>query len=186
MEGQTGTLPTVGWDALDNRPSLLQPGDVVHTQHQGLLSRVVRWFGRKRDGQRAWASHTAMVLTDDPLDVLIESLWRVEVRSAAVYRRKGSRVAIHRRRCGLSLPLQREVCLYALSHEGAGYGWWKLLFHGLDHIIGDRYLFRRLARNEDYPICSWLVLSPRPTNMACDTAAGPAMSGITKLPLFPS
>lgn len=155
---ETGrTRPAIGWGELAADPELLQTGDVVHTQGKHWLSRAIRWFSRKRDGQRAWASHTAMVLTSTPDSILIEALVRVKVRPASVYRQDGARVAIHRMPEGLSAGEQRQICLYALGYEGYPYGFAKIALHALDHLIGDRYFFRRLATDGRYPICSWLV-----------------------------
>jgi hypothetical protein len=157
MSDATAPGPATGWGALAEQPELLQTGDIVHTQGRHWLSRAIRWFSRKKDGQRAWASHSAMVLTAMPDDILIEALIQVKVRPASVYFQDGAHVAIHRVTEGLRPSVQREVCLYALGYEGAHYGWPKLILHALDHLIGDRYFFRRLALDKRYPICSWLV-----------------------------
>ncbi len=149
--------PAIGWEALVTRPGLLQPGDIVHTQNPGRLSRAIRWLAKKKDGQRAWASHTAMLLSADPAEMLIEAQLRVGVRPAYVYAHRGARAAIHRIPGGLTAPQRRQICLYALAYEGAAYGAHKALALALDHLIGDRYLFRRLIWEHRYPICSWLV-----------------------------
>jgi hypothetical protein len=157
MSDATSPHPAIGWGALAAQPDLLQAGDIVHTQGSHWLSRAIRWFSRKKDGQRAWASHSAMVLTSAPDDILIEALAHVRVRPASVYYQDTAHVAIHRLPEPLTPAQQRQICLYTLGYEGYPYGKWKLLLHALDHLIGDRYLFRRLALNKRYPICSWLV-----------------------------
>lgn len=157
MEGTERKGPAIGWAALARDPELLRTGDVVHTQGRHWLSRAIRWFSREKDGQRAWASHSAMVLATDPDNLLIEALVRVKVRPASVYYQDGAHAAIHRPPEDLTPVQRQQICLYTLGYEGYPYGFAKIALHALDHLIGDRYFFRRLATDGRYPICSWLV-----------------------------
>ena len=50
-----------------------------------------------------------------------------------------------------------RVAAKAGGYVGRSYGWLKIVAHGLDRLIGGRYLFRRLAMVDNYPICSWVV-----------------------------
>lgn len=44
----------------------------------------MRRLAKKKDGQRAWASHAAMLLSADPAEMLIEAQLRVGVKPAYV------------------------------------------------------------------------------------------------------
>lgn len=67
MEARAVQATGIGWDVLEQTPGLLQVGDIMETQNSGLLSRLVRWFSRRRGQGPSWASHTALVLTSEPL-----------------------------------------------------------------------------------------------------------------------
>jgi hypothetical protein len=45
----------------------------------------------------------------------------------------------------------------ALEQIGKKYGFLKILAHLLDWFLLGAYVFRRITRNGNYPICSWLV-----------------------------
>lgn len=45
----------------------------------------------------------------------------------------------------------------ALQYVGRKYGYFKIVAHFLDFLLGGRYFFRRITRMEKYPICSWVV-----------------------------
>jgi hypothetical protein len=50
-----------------------------------------------------------------------------------------------------------KVVNRARTHLGKRYNYPALMFHLFDYFLGGRYVFRRLAGYDDYPICSWLV-----------------------------
>ncbi|HLE57869.1 MAG TPA: hypothetical protein VJB15_12355, partial [Rhodothermia bacterium] len=45
----------------------------------------------------------------------------------------------------------------AEKYNGHKYGYGKLIAHFLDWMLLGAYVFRRLAKMDKYPICSWLV-----------------------------
>lgn len=51
------------------------------------------------------------------------------------------------------------VAQKARGYEGRKYGWGKIAAHLGDWMLGGRYVWRRLARMDKYPICSWVVAS---------------------------
>lgn len=157
MKDASRQSPAVGWEVLGTNSELLQVGDIIATQNSGLLSRLIRWFTRRRGQGPSWASHTAMVLTAEPAVIIIEAQLQVVVRALTYYERTGARLVIHRHPGGLTAQERRELCLKTLDYEGRMYGFLKVAAQALDHLLGDRYVFRRLAFMDAYPICSWLV-----------------------------
>ena len=147
-----------GWRVLLESPNTLEAGDIVHIQKSGIVARIVRWVTRAVGEEETWASHTAMVLDASSTVLIIEALSpRVAIRPLAVYTHSDARVVISRFPGGLS---QREkVCLVAKAREyhSRRYGYFKVIAHALDRLINNRYFFRRLAHDSNYPICSWLV-----------------------------
>lgn len=149
--------PATGWCVLEQQPGLLQVGDIIQVYGSGLLPRLIRRFTRRREEGPTWASHTAMVLTADPAVILIEARLQVGVRTLAAYGRTRQPLVIHRIPDGLTTQQERDLCTKALDYEGRWYGFLKLFAHAFDYAIGGVYLFRRLARSDRYPICSWVV-----------------------------
>lgn len=135
-----------------------ETGDIVHVKGQGLLSRLIRWFSRGGGEQRTWASHSAMVLrcVGDEVEI-IEAIYKVVVRPIKAYAGGKSRLLVSRRPGGLSEEEKEKMTEKAEDYQGRKYGYWKLFMHALDRIFNNRYVFRRLAGMDDYPICSWLV-----------------------------
>lgn len=89
--------------------------------------------------------------------IIIEAELQVHVCLLSHYQRTGARLVVHRKPGCLGEPDQQQICQKALDYEGRWYGFLKIAMQALDHAIGDRYLFRRLALTDSYPICSWLV-----------------------------
>jgi hypothetical protein len=135
----------------------LEAGDVVHVQGRGLMSRLIRWFSRACGERRSWASHSAMVLrTGDRIEI-VEALRKVVVRPISAYARTRSRLLVCRKPGGLDPDQKQKIVEKAQQYRGRKYGFGKIFAHALDRFFNNRYVFRRLARMDDYPICSWLV-----------------------------
>ena len=150
--------PRVRWRVLLDFPNTLEAGDIVHIQNSSILARMVRWFTRAMGEEKTWASHTAMVIEVASTVLIIEALSpRVKIRPLAVYTRPGARVVISRRPGGLTQREKATVQAKAREYYSRRYGYLKVAAHALDRFINNRYFFRRLARADDYPICSWLV-----------------------------
>ena len=49
------------------------------------------------------------------------------------------------------------VVAKAESYVGRRYGYLKILAHWADWLLQGAYVFRRLTKEDRYPICSWLV-----------------------------
>ncbi len=139
---------------------LLEPGDIFLTRGLGLFSRLIRFFTRGIGERRTQVNHVGLVVEPGPPPeaIGIEALSRV--RRHPLKRRYGrgkrQEIAVYR---PLNLS-EEEVALIVATAEkyvGRRYGYVKIVTHLLDWLLLGAYAFRRLARMDDYPICSWLV-----------------------------
>lgn len=137
----------------------LQPGDIVFTAGDSVLSRLIRWASRVGGESKTEVNHVGIITGYGSLLTaqVTEALWRVRTRFLwDGYGNKRVRVAIARP-TNIELPVRVSIARIALNYSGRSYGWWKLVLHLGDKLIGGRYFFRRLARIKKYPICSYLV-----------------------------
>jgi hypothetical protein len=138
---------------------LLEPGDIFLTRGRGLVSRAIRFFTRRIGESRTKVNHVGLVVEGGPLAraVVVEALREVERhRLAEAYGGAKDEVAIFRP-LGLSPAEIARVVAAAESYVGRRYGYGKIVLHALDWALQGAYVFRRLGRMDDYPICSWLV-----------------------------
>jgi len=137
----------------------VQRGDIFLTQGNSIKARIIRWFQRSKGEEPTLFNHAGLFLNNTTLfrAISMEALWRVRTgRFWRFYHGDTSRVAIYRRRRLMSE--QRLVVVdKALDFYGNQYGVLKILAHALDRMLFDTYLFRRLAKLDRYPICSYLV-----------------------------
>ena len=146
------------------RPDL-QSGDIVFFSSQhvpglgGWLSRAIAWFTSRANAEPpTQATHVGMMR--DPLRVC-EALRHVTIQPLAA-RLEGNWIEIYRPFILLHDSARSSALRGCLTSkcdkwEGRKYGWWKNIAQALDGLIGERYVFRRLCRLKQYPICSWLV-----------------------------
>lgn len=144
----------VGWGELKG---VLEVGDVLHFQGRGWLSGAVRFFSRGRKERASWASHSAMVLRVGEEIEIIEALWKTVIRPITAYKEKKSRLLVCRKPGGIDEEQKQRMVKKAEYYEGKLYGFWEIAFHALDRLVNNAYFFRRLIKDDDYPICSWLV-----------------------------
>jgi hypothetical protein len=149
--------PKTGWDELARDKNLLQTGDVIHVQSRGLLSKLVRSFSRADKEETTWASHSAMVLRVGEEIEIIEALWKTVIRPITAYKGKKSKLLVCRKTGGIEEQQRQKMIEKAEYYEGKQYGFWEITFHVLDRFLNNSYVFRRLIKDDDYPICSWLV-----------------------------
>ena len=141
---------------------MLKRADVFLTRGPGLVSRLIRFFTRAIGESRTQVNHVGIVVEDGPLqDVnVIEALSKVRRHSlwATYGPPRRDWVAIFRP-TNLTDAEIEAVVKEAERHwrEADGYGYVKIVLHFLDWLLLGAYVFRRLARMERYPICSWLV-----------------------------
>jgi len=149
--------PKTGWDELAADKAILQTGDVIHVQNRGLLSKLVRFFSRADEEEPSWASHSAMVLRAGEEIEIIEALWTTVIRPITAYKGVKSKLLVCRKPGGIDEEQKQKMIEKAEYYKGQTYGYLKIVFHVLDRFLNNRYVFRRLIENNEYPICSWLV-----------------------------
>jgi hypothetical protein len=154
---KTVIKPKTGWDELVNNAALLQTGDVIHVQSRGILSKLVRFFSRANEEEISWASHSAMVLRVGEQIEIIEALAKTVIRPITAYKGTKAKLLICRKPDGIGQEQQQRMIEKAEYYEGKIYGFWEIAFHVLDRLLNNSYVFRRLIKDNDYPICSWLV-----------------------------
>ena len=133
----------------------LVPGDIVLVRSQGVFAWLIRQFTRAAGENRTKVNHVGIMVDKDHV---VEAL-QTTVKQGLGARFAGNRrfqIAIYRWK-GLTDQERVAVASKAEGYVGRHYGWLKVLAHGLDRIIGGLYFFRRLAREDKYPICSWVV-----------------------------
>lgn len=138
---------------------LLEPGDIFLTRGRGFVSRAIRFFTRRIGESRTKVNHVGLVVEGGPLEraVVVEALREVERhRLVEAYGGAEDEVAIYRP-LGLSPAEIARVVAAGEGYVGRRYGYGKIVLHALDWALQGAYVFRRLGRMDDYPICSWLV-----------------------------
>jgi hypothetical protein len=139
---------------------MLKPGDIFLTKGPGLLSRLIRFFSSTFGESRTQVNHAGVVVKEGSLKTaeIVESV--AVARRCLLWEHYGPRsknaVAIYR---PLNVTPEQVAVIVATAERQVGkkYGIVKLAAHLLDWLLQGVYLFRRLANNGDYPICSWLV-----------------------------
>ena len=149
--------PKTGWYELAEDKAILQTGDVIHVQNRGLLSKLVRLFSRADEEEPSWASHSAMVLRAGEKVEIIEALWRTVIRPITAYEGKKSKLLVCRKPGGIDEEQKQKMIEKAEDYKGRTYGVCRIVLHALDRLLNNRYVFRRLIKDNKYPICSWLV-----------------------------
>jgi len=165
--------PKTGWDEPARDSGVLETGDIIHVQSRGLLSLLVRWFSRAEKEEKTWASHSAMVLRVGEKIEIIEALYKVVIRPITAYTGGKSKLVVCRRPGGLDDEQRRRIIEKAEDYRGRKYGCLKIVAHALDRLFNNKYVFRRLTRMDDYPICSWLVAYVYDRVLGCRFGAPP-------------
>lgn len=138
---------------------LLAPGDVVLTRSGGIVGWAIRLCTRRIGESRTRASHTGIIVQGGSLqDAII-----VEALATVKRHRLWERYANANREVAVFRPLNlteaeiASVVAKAETYVGRRYGYLKLVAHWLDWVLQGAYVFRRLANQDRYPICSWVV-----------------------------
>ena len=138
----------------------LQPADIFLTQGTGFISRAIRVFTRSVGESRTRVNHVGLIVTPGTLreSVAVEALSKVVRRKLwdGYGPPSTTKVAVYRPMNLTEAELDRIVEA-AESYVGRDYGYLKVAAHLADWALMGAYVFRRLARMDDYPICSWLV-----------------------------
>jgi len=138
----------------------LEPGDIFFTKGTGLLSRAIRFFTRGIGEKRTRVNHVGVIVSPGDFETCVAVEALVKVREHSVWSRYGppikDLVAAYRRK-ELSGEQRSTIVAEAKEQVGKEYGVGKVVAHFLDWCLLGAYVFRRLANNGRYPICSWLV-----------------------------
>ena len=137
-----------------------KPGDIVLTQGHTFVSSAIRFCTRGLGESRTQVNHVAIVVAEGspPAEAtIIEALHEVKRHST----RKGygngrSDVAIYRP-TSLTEDEKETIVKAAKAYHGKSYGYGKIILHVLDSLLLGFFVFRKLARVDEEPICSWLV-----------------------------
>ena len=138
---------------------MLKSGDIILTRGDKLLSRMIRFFEKDKSEDISKVNHTGVNEKDCLLKDanVIEALTTVKCHNLVEqYAGKKDKVAIFRKK-NLRDDERIEVAKKAKEYVGKKYGFIKIVGHALDWCIGGKYVFRRMFRMDDYPICSWVV-----------------------------
>lgn len=137
----------------------LEPGDIFLTRGNGFISRAIRFFTRHIGESRTKVNHVGLVVQGGTLGeaVIVEAVRTVRrVKLIDAYGGERDEVAVFRPTRMSAAQLQHVVAS-ASGYVGRSYGYGKIVLHALDWVLQGAYVFRRLGRMDDYPICSWLV-----------------------------
>ena len=138
----------------------LKRGDVFFTKGRGLISRAIRFFTRNLGERRTKVNHVGIIVSDNEVKsaIVIEAL--KFVMRHKLWGRYGppceDQVAIFRP-VNLSNEEIEAIVKTAENYVGKKYGYDKIIMHLLDWCLMGIYVFRRLTRTDNYPICSWVV-----------------------------
>ena len=138
---------------------MFQPGDIFLTRGDSFVSRAIRFFSRTGGESRTMVNHCGVIVTagGSSSAEVVEALTKVKRRRFAAYRNSDStQVAVYR---PLNATDDQLVTIVdrAVGYVGDSYGYVKIVAHFLDWCLGGRYVFRRMAAMDNYPICSWVV-----------------------------
>lgn len=138
----------------------LRPADVLVTRGKGWLPAAIRFFTRRIGEKRTKVNHVGVIVDGGPIarSWVVEALWKV-VRRRLVdgYGAQGSSEVGIFRPTNLTEEEIRTIVTAANGYVGRRYGVLKLAAHLADWVLQGAYVFRRLTRDDRYPICSWLV-----------------------------
>lgn len=131
----------------------LKAGDIILTRSDTLLSRIIRWAGKKRTGA-ARVSHAAMALGDlVSSPSCVESLWHVEVSPLSKY--EGQEIIVWRL-IDMTEEERERMAVRALTQCNMGYASGKIVLFLFDCIFRT-YFFTRLFGVSNYKVCSNLI-----------------------------
>lgn len=138
----------------------LREADIFLSRGTGLLSRAIRFFTRRIGESRTRVNHVGIVVEGGSPGsaVVVEALSRVREHNlwSRYAPRSGQLVAVYRAH-DMTPSERAAVVAKAREYRDRKYGYLKLVAHLLDWVLQGAYVFRRLTRDDRYPICSWLV-----------------------------
>lgn len=130
----------------------VQAGSILAIRGRGFLSKgILRATGNS-------VSHVGLVISDDPVVLVLEALWRVKTRPIEESIEDAEAAYIL---TPLNLqPIEiRGIVTCACSESADGYGWWDIGLQLLDSLFRTTWFTDRVSLTalDHHPICSFLV-----------------------------
>lgn len=131
------------------------PGDLLFCHGSSMMAKAIRWASRSKNEEKTWTNHVAGI---GQRNTIIEAGWVVVEYQPAPEFFETCQVW---RNTTLTPEQRIAVAKAARAYLGRRYGGAKILLHLGDAILskvfgGNPYMFRRLAKMDQYPICSWV------------------------------
>lgn len=138
----------------------LEPCDIFLVRGTGLVPWLIRFFSRGIGESRTVVNHTGLVVAGGGLKAaeIVEAIRFVRKRRLWAAHAGDDLVAVYRP-LNLTADERATIVSAAESYVGRDYGYLMIVAHLLDWFFFHAYLFRRLIRADNYPICSWVVAS---------------------------
>lgn len=136
----------------------LKVADIGFVRSPSLLGGVIRRATRRRGEDPTEAQHVLGVIRGGRWHeaIIAEALGRVEAHGlVTAYGGRPAEVLIAR---PLNIPEYDRILIAGRVHSQVGrrYPKWHLIYQALDAVLGDRYIFRRLATQYGRKVCSAL------------------------------
>lgn len=141
---------------------ILSPGDVVFKRGQSPISWAIRLCSTSPGEGKTLVNHVAIVSIGGTLgEAKVVEAVSIAREISLVDAIGNGAFAIYRPR-GLSMQERMTIVMKARSYVGRHYGYGKVAAHLGDWILTrltgrSVYAFRRLAKMDRYPMCSWLL-----------------------------
>jgi hypothetical protein len=133
----------------------LKAGDIVAVTTPTTVGKLIRYFTRSPGEPPSKVGHVGLLVRGSPYPVIVEALSKGVMRGfLGAY--KGRVLAIYRP-LNLSDSDLSTIVAHSYRYVGKTYGYLKILAHMADWAFGGRVIFRRLARVDSWPICSYVV-----------------------------
>lgn len=142
-------------------PTVAEPGDVMLTRGSSWLSKAIRFLTREPGEAPTLVNHAGIIVAGRPrwgdcrsVEALGNGVRLRELKDGYDLSQGGVQVWRHR-----NGELAAQAAGQALKRVGQTYGYLKLLLHAGDWLLTrNRFrVFRRVARVDRWPICSYLV-----------------------------
>ncbi|MFA5354815.1 MAG: hypothetical protein WC291_11350 [Thermodesulfovibrionales bacterium] len=141
----------------------LQPADIILVRGDSIISKIIRWGTRHLGEKRTKVNHAAMmtgfgvIAPSRANGIFIEAARKVWLQDLSVYRlKRNDQIAIYR--CKDLTPEERtQIVSAAMDHYGEKYGFIRIIAAFGDYCLLGAYFFRRMVKQNKYPICSWIV-----------------------------
>ena len=134
---------------------VLRANDIVLTRAETFIGRAIRFFTRRLGEPPSKVNHVGIMVSPT---LIVEALSTVVRRPlAAAYGPPSKQYIAIYRPLNLTPEEEVQVTQKAEGYVGRKYGYLKIVAQALDWVLQGAYVFRRLFRMDNYPICSWLV-----------------------------